>query len=53
MFAIIAAILFGVGYVLTGSGDHTNAWLSPTALILAGLALLALHLSGINWTRKP
>lgn len=53
MFAIIAAILFGAGFILDGSGDHANAWLSPAALTLLGLACLALHLSGINWTRKP
>jgi hypothetical protein len=53
MLAIIAAALFGVGFVLSGSGAHTNTWLSPSALTLAGLCLLALHLSGVNWTRKP
>lgn len=51
MLAIIAAILFGVGYILDGAGDHTSTWLSPGALTLAGLACLALHLSGINWPR--
>ncbi len=56
MLAIIAAILFGIGFVLSGSGDHTNAWFSPTSLILAGLTCLALHLCGIGtttWTRRP
>lgn len=53
MLAVIAAVLFAVGFILTGSGDHTSTWLSPTALILAGLACLALHLAGINWSRKP
>jgi hypothetical protein len=53
MLAIIAAVLFAVGYVLDGAGDHTNTWLSPGALVLAGLALLALHLSGVTWTRRP
>lgn len=52
MLAIVAAVLFGVSFVLQGSGDHTSAWLSPGALVLAGLCLLALHLSGINWSRN-
>lgn len=54
MLAILAAILFAVGYILDASAAHTNAWLSPGALTLAGLFCLALHLAGVgNWTRKP
>lgn len=54
MFAILAAICFGIGYIETGSAGHTNTWFSPTALTLAGLFFVALHLLGIgNWTRKP
>lgn len=54
MLAILAAIFFGVGFVLSGNGDHTNTWLSPGALTLAGLLCLALHLAGIGtWTRRP
>jgi len=56
MLAILAAILFAVGFILDGSGTHTNAWLSPGALTLAGLFFLALHLCGIGtttWTRRP
>lgn len=53
MLAVIATVLFGVAFVLNGSGAHTNAWLSPLSLALAGLACLALHLSGVTWTRRP
>ena len=53
MLAIIAAVLAAVGYILNGAGDHTSAWLSPLGLGLAALALLALHLSGVTWNRKP
>jgi hypothetical protein len=53
MFALIAAILAAVGYILAGSGAHTSAWLSPGALTLAAIACLALHLCGIPWSRKP
>ena len=51
MLAILAAVLGLVGYILDGSGAHTSAWLSPGALDLACIALLALHLAGINWPR--
>jgi len=53
MLAIIAAVLAAVGYILAGSGSHVNPWFSPLALGLAALALLALHLSGVTWSRKP
>lgn len=51
MLAILAAVLGGVGYVLAASGAHVNAWLSPGALTLACVALLALHLAGIGSKR--
>ena len=43
MFALLAAILGAVGYIIDGSGAHTSIWLSPGALTLACVALLALH----------
>lgn len=52
MLAILAAILAGVGYILVGSGDHTNTWLSPSALTLACIGLLALYLVLGNWPRQ-
>ena len=54
MLAILAAVLFAVGYILQASAAHTNTWLSPGALTLAGLFCLALHLAGVGtWTRRP
>jgi hypothetical protein len=53
VLAVLAAVLFGVGFVLSGSGDHTDTWFSPISLLLAGLACLALHLSGVTWSRRP
>lgn len=53
MFAIIACILAGVGFLLDGAGARTDAWNSPQALGLAALAFLALHLSGAANNRKP
>lgn len=53
MFAYLAAVLAAVGFVLTGAQAHTGPWLSPTALGLAALACIALHLAGAGaWTRK-
>ncbi len=46
MFAVLATVLFALAGILQGSGTHTNAWLSPLALIAFGLACLALHVSG-------
>lgn len=53
MFAILAAVAWGVGYVIDGSGARTPAWLSPGALILLGLACVALHLATGWWPRRP
>lgn len=53
MLAILAAILFAVGYILQASAAHVSAWLAPGALTPAGLCCLALHLAGVGtWTRK-
>jgi hypothetical protein len=46
-FGILAAVAALLGYVLNGSGSHTNAWLSPLSLLLLAVALLALHVSGV------
>ncbi len=54
MFAVLAAVLALVGFVLAGAQARTGPWLSPAALGLAALACLALHLAGAGtWTRKP
>lgn len=52
MLAIIAAVLALVGYILAGSLAHVSPWLSPGALTLACLALIALHLAGVSFTRQ-
>jgi hypothetical protein len=52
MLAILAAVTAGVGFVLNGVGAHTSPWFSPTGLLLAAAALLALHLAGVG-PRKP
>lgn len=52
MFAILAVIFAGIGYILDASKVATPAWDSPGALGLAALACIALHLAGFG-PRKP
>jgi hypothetical protein len=54
MLAIIAAVLFGIAWVINATGTATNAWFSVTGLLLLGLACLALHQAGIGsaWVRR-
>jgi len=54
MLAVIAAILFGIAWVINATGTVTNAWFSVTGLMLLGLAFLALHQAGIGsaWVRR-
>jgi len=57
MFGFIAAVLFAVAFILAGSGTAPgSAWFAPLTLAFAGLACLALHVSGVGtgWTvRRP
>jgi hypothetical protein len=52
MFAIIAAVIFGLALIL----DWTNADLGDAftaqILLIAGLLCVALHLAGVGATRK-
>lgn len=48
MLAIIAAILFAIAFIIYAAAIATSAVFSPTALLLVGLVLLALHLAGIG-----
>jgi hypothetical protein len=54
MLAIIAAILFGIAWVINATGTVTNAWFSVTGLLLLGLVALALHQAGMGsaWVRR-
>lgn len=57
MFALLAFVSALLGLLLNGLAAHTNAWFSPTSLILASLAFLALHLAGFGaqvgtWLRR-
>ena len=37
MLAIIAAILFGIAWIINATGTVTNVWFSVTGLLLLGL----------------
>jgi hypothetical protein len=54
MLAIIAAILFGIAFVINATGTATDAAFSVTGLLLLGLVALALHQAGIGsaWVRR-
>jgi hypothetical protein len=46
MFALIAAILFAIAFVITAASIATDAVFSPLSLAFVGLALLAFHFTG-------
>jgi len=48
MFALIAAVLFAVAFIINGSGGHPDVWFSPFSLALAGLFCIAVHLCGLG-----
>lgn len=51
MLAIIAAILFIIGFIIHAAGISTDRIFSVLSFELVGLALLALHMAGVgsNW----
>jgi hypothetical protein len=49
MLAVIAAILFGIAFILRATSTATDVVFSPFSLLLVGFVLLALHLAG--WAR--
>lgn len=51
MFAVLAAILAGTGFVLNGVAAHTDTWFSPLGLLLASATCLALHVAGFPGIR--
>jgi hypothetical protein len=51
MLAILAAIAFGIAFVLNATGTVTSAAFSVTGLLLLGLTLLAFHQATIGSVR--
>ena len=52
MLGVVAAVLFGIAFVINATSTSTDAVFAPTSLIAAGLACLALHLSGWGTAAK-
>ena len=50
MFAIIAAILFAIAFIIHVTSTSVSLVFSPESLVLVGLTLLALHIAGIGTT---
>jgi hypothetical protein len=48
MFAIIAAVLFAIAFILHVTATSTELVFAPLSLTFVGLALLALHLAGMG-----
>jgi hypothetical protein len=48
MLAVVAAIIFAIAFIIRVTGTATDAVFAPDSMLLAGLALLALHQAGIG-----
>ncbi len=48
MLGYVAAALFIIAFLINATSTSTSAVFSPTSLMLAGLACLALHLAGVG-----
>jgi len=48
MLAIAAAIIFAIAFIIRVTRTATDVVFAPDSLLLAGLALLALHQAGIG-----
>jgi hypothetical protein len=56
MFAIIAAVIFGLALILDWANARVSDAFTPQTLLMAGLLCLALHLAGVGsstrWGRR-
>jgi hypothetical protein len=48
MLGYVAAVLFIIAFLINATSTATSVVFSPTSLMLAGLACLALHLAGVG-----
>jgi hypothetical protein len=48
MFAIIAAVLFAIAFIINAANIATDSVFAPLSLTFVVLALLALHLAGMG-----
>ena len=51
MFAIIAAVIFAIVFILDLAGKSYNDFINPTTLTALGLLFLALHLAPLGKVR--
>jgi hypothetical protein len=52
MFAIIAAVIFGLALILDWADATVSDAFTPQTLLMAGLLCMALHLAGIGASSK-
>jgi hypothetical protein len=52
MFAIVAAIIFGLALLLDLTEARVGEAVTATTLVTAGLLCLALHLAGVGGGRR-
>jgi hypothetical protein len=53
MLGWVAAVLFIIAFLIYATSTATSTVFSPTSLMLAGLACLALHLAGVGAGWSP
>jgi hypothetical protein len=54
MFGFAAVALFVIAFIVNGTATTvSSAWFTPTSLMLAGLACLAVHLLGYQASWRP
>jgi hypothetical protein len=52
MFAIIAAVIFGLALILDWADVAVSDAFTPQTLLTAGLLCVALHLAGVGTARR-
>ncbi len=52
MFAIIAAVIFGLALILDWADIQASDAFTPQTLLTAGLLCVALHLAGVGTARR-
>lgn len=52
MFAIIAAVIFGLALILDWADASVSDAFTPQTLLMAGLLCMALHLAGLGASSK-
>jgi hypothetical protein len=48
MLAFVAVVIFAIAFIIRVTGTSTDAVFAPEALVIVGLACLALHQAGVG-----